>query len=65
MSEVCLVIRRLGSDEEISRIALRRLDERYVEKIMRGLLHQMNTEEFYIDDSEVDRAREAESEKSV
>jgi len=64
MSTPSLVVRKLGSDEEVHRVKINNLSERHVEKVMMGMLRQMNTEEYYIDDSEVDRAREAESGKS-
>lgn len=53
-----LVVRRLGNDEEIHRVKIHDLSERSVEKVMRGMLRNMNIEEYYIDDSEVDRERE-------
>ena len=34
----------------------------YVETVMMGLLRNMNTEQFYVDDSEVDAARKARQE---
>ena len=55
-----LIIRRLGTNEEVDRIGLTSLGEEHVEKVMRGILRQMDTDKYYIDDSEVDEARKAE-----
>ena len=59
MSKVCLVVRKLGSDEEITRVSVTNYNERHIEKVMMGMLRNMDTETYYVDDSEVDRAREA------
>lgn len=53
-----LVVRRLGTDEEIERIGVSYLNEYYVDRVMTGILINMNKDEFFIDDSEVDAARE-------
>lgn len=55
-----LVIREFGSRKEIHRIELSNVSERYVEKVLRGVLRQLNTDRYFVDDSEVDIAREAE-----
>ena len=47
-----LVVRRLSTKEEIHRIELHNKSERQVERIILGLLRNMNTDEFYVDDSE-------------
>ena len=52
-----LIIRRISTGEEIHRIELRHIHERYVDRVMRGALTNMNRDEFYIDDSEVEKAR--------
>lgn len=50
-----LVIRR-SDGTEIKRIHLPSISDRYVERVMMGMLMNMG-EDFYIDDSEVDAAR--------
>ena len=34
-----------------------RLSERHVERVMMGMLRNMNTDDYFIDDSEIDQAR--------
>lgn len=55
-----LYVRELGTHKEVHRVALTTLNEAHVEKVMAGMLRQMNTSKYYIDYSEVDAAREAE-----
>ena len=47
-----LYVRRLDTQEIVSTIALRRTDSRYVEKVMAGMLINMDTDTYFIDDSE-------------
>ena len=47
-------VKRLGSQETVDEIEVTNPSQRKIEKIMRGMLHQMNTDEYYIDDSEFD-----------
>lgn len=47
-----LYVRRISDDEVVSRIEVR--DEHRYERVMRGMLINMNTDEFYIDDSDFD-----------
>ena len=54
-----LIIRRFSNDEEVSRIELRHTHERYVDRVMRGAMINMNLDEFYIDDSEAIEAQDA------
>lgn len=54
-----LYVRELGTRKEVYRVALTTLNEARVEKVMAGMLRQMDTNKYYIDDSEVDAAREA------
>ncbi len=54
-----LVIREFVSRKEVHRIDLSNVSERYVEKVMRGILRQLNTDRYFVDDSEVDVARNA------
>ena len=53
-----LVVRRFDDRSEVGRIVLRSLSHGHVEKVMMGLLRNMG-EDYFIDDSEVDAAREA------
>ena len=55
-----LVIREIVSRKEVHRVHLANVSERHVEKTMRGILRQMDTDRFFVDDSEADIAREAE-----
>ena len=55
-----LIVRRLSDRQEVDRVGLTSLGERHVEKVMRGMLRNMDTDRYYIDDSEADAAREAE-----
>ncbi len=53
-----LVVRRLDDRSEVKRIGVSHLDDRYVGKVMSGLLRNMNKDKFFIDDTEVDKAIE-------
>ena len=48
----CLYIRRFDTREIVERVAVPRTDRRNVEKIMMGMLRNMNTEDYFVDDSE-------------
>ena len=56
-----LIVREMGTDKEISRIQLSSIRERYVERVYNGLFRQMNTDRFYIDESEVEAAQQRET----
>jgi len=56
-----LIVREIETDEEVRRIALTSLGERRTEKVISGLLRKMDTDRFYVDESEVDAARAAEA----
>ena len=56
-----LVVRKLVSHEEVVRVPVLYLDENYVEKVMSGMLINMDTDNYFIDDSEIDAARKAET----
>ena len=58
-----LIVRRLGTSEEVSRIELKHTHKRHVDRVMRGMMINMNLDEYYIDDSEVDKLHLAEQEK--
>ena len=55
---ISLYIRRISNNEIIKTIPLQYTSERYVEKVMRGMLRNMNIDAFYIDNSEVDKLGE-------
>ncbi len=60
-----LIVRRFKTNEEVSRVKVShpfssiRGQEKY-EIIMMGMLRNMNTDEFFIDDTEIDKEREKE-----
>lgn len=47
MTVIAIEIREFGTDDLVKRIDLTRSDDRHVERVMRGLLMQMNTDRFY------------------
>ena len=49
-----LVVRRLGTREEVSRVTVTSRTQRHVERVMMGMLGNMDTDKFYVDDSEFD-----------
>lgn len=51
-----LIVRRFDTREEVSRIGLTNLSRSLVERVMMGMLKNMG-EDYFIDDSEVDKAR--------
>ena len=54
-----LRVRRFDTREVIHSVGLSDLTDRYVERVMSGMLHNMNTDEYFVDDTEVDAARKA------
>jgi hypothetical protein len=58
MEYLAYLVVRTYDGEEVGRVGVSRLDERYVEKVMSGMLRNMR-DDCYVDDSEVDNAREA------
>lgn len=58
-----LYIRHLITKEIIKSIPLYSVNQRHVEKVMRGILINLG-EDYYIDDSEVESAQEQETPKS-
>lgn len=52
-----LIVKSFDGHKVIKKIALHNLDENHVERVMLGLLRQMDRDRFYVDDSEVDEAR--------
>ena len=50
-----LGIRRLDDNSEVHRVELRSTNSRYVDKVMSGLLRNMDTSIYYVDDSETDQ----------
>jgi hypothetical protein len=57
MDYLAYLVVRNESGEEIGRVGVMSLDERYVEKVMSGMLRNMR-DDCWIDDSEVKNARE-------
>ena len=58
-----LRIRRFDTREVVRSVALHSVRRRYVERVMMGMLINMNTADYFIDDSEVDAAREQSGEE--
>ena len=56
-----LRVRKLADREIIDSVGVSCLSEHHVERVMRGMLMNMNTDEYFIDDSEVDEARSREN----
>lgn len=52
-----LIVKRMKDDTEVHRVKLASLSEAHVETVMMGMLRNMDLDNFYIDDSEVDEAR--------
>ena len=48
-----LRVRRLGTNEIVHSVGLSSTHWRHVERVMMGLLRNMDTDRFYVDDSEV------------
>jgi hypothetical protein len=48
-----LHVRRFDTREIVHSVELTSTNDRYVEQVMLGMLRNMNTEEYYVDDSEV------------
>jgi hypothetical protein len=46
-----LIVRRIDDRSEVSRIPVENPSERKVERVMMGMLRNMDTERFFIDDS--------------
>lgn len=55
-----LRVRKLGTDELIHSVGLQQINQSYVERVMRGMLINMDTDNYYIDDSEVEEAQKKE-----
>lgn len=54
-----LRVKRFGTNEVVHSVGLTSVRDGYVERVMYGLLGRINTEEYYVDNSEVDEARKA------
>lgn len=48
-----LYIRKLGTGEIVHTTHLSNPDPRHAEKVLRGMLMRINTDEYYVDDSEI------------
>jgi len=53
-----LRVRSLETREIISSVGLSDLRDSHVERVMMGMLRNMNTDKYFVDDSKVDAARE-------
>lgn len=49
-----LHIRDMATDASVKSIGLTSLAERYVEKVIAGIMRNMNLDNYYVDDSEVE-----------
>lgn len=49
-----LLVRRLDTGVIVHTVPLRSTSEGYVERVLRGMLRNLNTDEYYVDDSELD-----------
>ncbi len=58
------VIRDYETDEEVHRVEVSSLAERYCDRIERGLLLRIDDARFYVDDAEILAAREASEPKA-
>jgi len=54
-----LRVRSFDTREIVHSVGLTNIGRSYVEKVMMGMLRNMNTDKYFVDDSEVDAAREA------
>ncbi len=57
-----LIVRRFGTHEIVHRIELSSIQERHVDRVVRGLMMNMNLDKFYVDESEVTTAQDARKE---
>ena len=48
-----LYVKRVADDEVVSTVDVTGRSETQIERIMSGMLRNMNTEEYYIDDAEI------------
>ena len=53
-----LYIRDIATDANVSTIGLTSLSQRYVEKVIAGIMNRMDLDKYYVDDSEVEEMRE-------
>ena len=60
-----LIIRSLDGHKEVYRVQVTSLNERHVEKTMLSMLRNMDTKNYFIDDSEVDDARREKRDKDT
>ena len=52
--KVNIYVRKMDTGEVVKTISLSNTSERHVEMVVRGLLRNMDTSNFYVDDSEAD-----------
>lgn len=53
-----LYIRDMSTDAKVRTIGLTSLSEHYVQKVIDGIMNRMNLDQYYVDDSEVEKARD-------
>ena len=58
-----IYVRRFGTREIVSTIPVTQLTERHLEKCVLGLLRNMNTDDYFVDDDEAYKALEAKEQK--
>lgn len=55
MSKPSIHIRRLTDREIVHSVPVHSTSERHVERVVSGMLRNLNRDEYYVDDSECDR----------
>lgn len=53
-----LLVREIATREVVHRVGVSNLSENYVDRVVRGMLINMDRERFIVDENEVDAARE-------
>lgn len=56
-----LLVRRIETREIVHRVGVSNLSPNYIDRVVRGMLINMNRDKFFVDESEVDAAREVEA----
>lgn len=58
MAKAYLRVRDLETGKSVHSVAINNLSDRHVERVMLGMLRNMNRDKYFIDDGEVDAAKE-------
>lgn len=53
-----LHIRDMATDATVKSIGLTSLNASYVEKVIAGIMNRMDLDKYYVDDSEVEKAKD-------